>query len=60
MFKIKKDAMDHIMRYNARFAAEDYLQVTRVDFNETFAPLAKFNTIETIIAIRAVINLEMY
>jgi reverse transcriptase-like protein len=51
VFRTKRDAMGDIVRYKARLVAKGYSQVAGVDFNETFAPVAKFTTIRTIVAI---------
>ena len=42
MFCTKKVALDEIIRYAAQLVAKGYSQVAGVDFNETFAPVAKF------------------
>lgn len=52
--------MGDIVRYKARLVAKGYSQVAGVDFNETFAPVAKFTTIRTIVAIGAAMDLEMH
>lgn len=51
MFRTKKYALDEIIKYEARLLAKGYSQVTGVDFDETFAPMAKFNTIRCILAL---------
>ena len=60
VFRTKRDAMGDIVRYKARLVAKGYSQVAGVDFNETFAPVAKFTTIRTIVAIGAAMDLEMH
>lgn len=60
VFRTKRDAMGNVVRYKARLVAKGYSQVAGVDFNETFAPVAKFTTIRTIVAIGASIDLEMH
>lgn len=60
MFRTKKDAMDHILRYKTRLVAKVYSQVVRVDFNETFALMAKFTTLRIIITIGVAIDLETH
>jgi hypothetical protein len=40
--------------------AKRYLQVEGMDFNETFAPIAKFSTIPCVLALGATMDLEMH
>src|SRR5579875_2010750 len=60
VFKTKKDALGNVMRYKARLVARGFSQVEGVDFNETFAPVAKFSTIRCILALGAAMDLEMH
>ena len=45
VFCTKKDALGEIVRYEAHLVARRYFLVARVDFNESFAVVAKFITI---------------
>jgi hypothetical protein len=60
VFRTKRDASGHIVRHKARLVAKGYSQVEGVDFNETFAPVAKFTTIRCILAIGAAMDLEIH
>ena len=60
MFGTKRDASGTITRHKARLVAKGYSQVAGVDFNQTFAPVAKFNTIRCVVAIGAALDLEMH
>ncbi len=60
MFRTKRDASGRVVRHKARLVAKGYSQVAGVDFNETFAPLAKFTTIRCMVAIGAAMDLEMH
>ena len=60
VFKTKRDATGEIVRHKARLVARGFSQVHGVDFNETFAPVAKFTTIRCIVALGASLDLEMH
>jgi len=60
VFRTKRDASGNIVRHKARLVAKGYSQVAGVDFNETFAPVAKFTTIRCILALGAALDMEIH
>ncbi len=48
------------MRHKPRLVAKGYFQIEGVDFNETFASVAKFTTIRCMLAIEASMDLEIH
>ena len=60
VFRTKRDASGNVMRYKARLVAQGYSQVAGVDFNETFALVAKIRTFRCILALGAIMDLEMH
>lgn len=58
VFKVKKDETGRTNKYKARLVVKGYLQRQRIDYEETFAPVAKLTTIRTLIALA--IHEELY
>ena len=47
-------------KYKARLVAKGYKQIQGIDFQEGFAPVVKMTTLRTILAISAILDLELY
>ena len=59
VFKIKRNESGEITRYKARFVAKGYTQEHGVDFFETFAPVAKIQTIRLLFFIAVQHDVEI-
>ena len=46
--------------YKARLIAQGFSQVEGIDYNETFAPVTKFNSIQLLLALSAHFNWEIH
>ena len=53
VFSIKHKAYSSIERYRTRLAARGYTQTYGIDYQETFSPIAKLNTIRVFLSLTA-------
>jgi transposase InsO family protein len=59
VYKIKYNSDGTVERYKARLVAKGYSQVEGTDYDETYSPVAKMQSIRSIIAISAKLGLEI-
>ena len=60
IFKNKFDEHGTIIRNKSRLVAQDYTQVEGVDFDETFALVARLKSIRILLAITSHLNFKLY
>ncbi|GBE90151.1 hypothetical protein SCP_1801750 [Sparassis crispa] len=60
VFRIKHNAEGEIESYKARLVAQGFTQVPGIDFNETFAPVAKLASIRLILTLAAHYDWELH
>ena len=53
IYKVKHAADGSMEKYKARFVAKEFSQKEGIDYEETFAPVAKYSSIRTIISLVA-------
>jgi Reverse transcriptase (RNA-dependent DNA polymerase)/Integrase core domain/Pol polyprotein, beta-barrel domain len=51
VFKLKKDGNNRIIKYKARVVAKGYSQVAGLDFDETFAPVVRIESVRVLLAL---------
>jgi hypothetical protein len=59
VYKLKKGVDDKVERYKARLVAKGYSQKEGVDFHEIFSPVVKTVSIRIVLALVALLDLEL-
>ena len=60
IFKNKSDEHGTVIRNKSRLVAQGYTQVEEIDFDETFAPVARLESIRILLAIASHLNFKLY
>jgi hypothetical protein len=53
LYKVKQAADGSVEKHKARFVARGFSQVEGIDYDETFAPVARYSSIRSILALSA-------
>src|SRR5436305_4847514 len=59
VYKIKRNSDGEIERYKARVVAHGYMQTEGVNFQDIFAPVAKLTSFRILLALVALLDLEL-
>lgn len=60
VFTVKYNASGTVERYKARLVAKGFTQTYRIDYTETFAPVAKLNTIRVLLSLAVNLDWELH
>ena len=60
IYKIKHAADGSIEKYKARFVAQGFSQKEGIDYEETFAPVARYTSIRSVLALVAVMKWKIH
>ena len=60
IYKIKHVVDGSVEKFKARFVARSFTQKEGIDSEETFAPVAKYTSIRTIIALASVLGWKLH
>ena len=59
VFKVKYNSDAMVERYKARLVAQGFTQRSGIDYNETFAPVVKFQSVRVILALAVLRNAKV-
>ena len=60
IFKCKTDAEGNVERYKARLVAQGFNQKYGIDYEETFSPVVRFESVRTILALAANLGFKLH
>ncbi|MBW0538635.1 hypothetical protein O181_078350 [Austropuccinia psidii MF-1] len=60
VFKTKKNHLNQVVEYKARLCAQGFTQTAGVDFDKTYSPTGRLNSLRTLVAFAATNNLSFH
>lgn len=59
IFRNKTDEQGNVARNKARLVAQGYSQVEGIDYEETFAPVARLESVRLLLAVSCILNFQL-
>ena len=59
VFKLKHDSSGGVQRFKARLVAKGYTQRAGIDYEETYSPVVRYDSLRAVFAIAAALDLEI-
>jgi len=59
MFKVKRNSDGSVERFKARIVTKGYFQVEGLGYDETFAPVMRYDSLRLIIVLALYLGLDM-
>jgi hypothetical protein len=60
LYKVKHATDGSVEKYKARFVARGFSQKEGIDYEETFAPVARYTSIKTIMSLASIFGWPLY
>ena len=60
VFKNKTNIVDNITKNKALLVAQGYTQIEGIDFDATFAPIARIESIRLLLIVACILNVKLY
>ena len=60
VFKTKRGPDGEVNRFKARLVAQGFLQLEGIDYKEVFAPVVRYDSVRTVLAIANQLDLELH